>query len=184
MQILNFNRISIKNRGQTCNVPFHNFCTRGNFPNTGIFLFTLKRFAPNFQNSSLRMFDTNVLVPSPFFEIRSNDFITVKKGGRRGIACARGGRKCTTRTFLLFPPPPPPPKMIGNLKLLFVSGGKQGGLAHFFEAPPAFTRLNKRCFHDNSAHPLASPLRIPRIPKNPCSLISSNSLAWVDKWVS
>lgn len=107
MQILNFNRISIKNRGQTCNVPFHNFCTRGNFPNTGIFLFTLKRFAPNFQNSSLRMFDTNVLVPSPFFEIRSNDFITVKKGGRRGIACARGGRKCTTRTFLLFPPPPP-----------------------------------------------------------------------------
>lgn len=120
--------------------------------------------------------------PPPFSKFDRTILSRLKKEAGEGLHAQ--GEEESARRVLFFSFPPSPPKMIGNLKLLFVSGGKQGGLAHFFEAPPAFTRLNKRCFHDNSAHPLASPLRIPRIPKNPCSLISSNSLAWVDKWVS
>lgn len=133
MQILNFNRISIKNRGLDVTFPFTTFA-RANFPNTRIFLFTLKRFAPKIfktllQECSKRMFSSHL-----FFEIRSDDFIIIyikkESGERLHARRARGGRKCITRTFLLFPSP----KMIGNSKLLFVSGGKQGDLGAFLRS--------------------------------------------------
>lgn len=106
MQILNFNRISIKNRGLDVTFPFTTFA-RANFPNTRIFLFTLKRFAPKIfktllQECSKRMFSSHL-----FFEIRF--YYLYKKGVRREIACApcTGRKKVHNAYFSSLPLPLP-----------------------------------------------------------------------------
>lgn len=188
MQILNFNRISIKNRGLDVTFPFTTFA-RANFPNTRIFLFTLKKFAPKIfktllQECSKRMFSSHL-----FFEIRSDDFIIIyikkESGERLHARRARGGRKCITRTFLLFPSPPPR-KWSETRNCYSWAGENKGTWGHFFEAPPAFTRLNIGVSTiippTHSLHPFEYRFHV--YLKILADLISSNSLAWVDKWVS
>lgn len=135
MQILNFNRISIKNRGLDVTFPFTTFA-RANFPNTRIFLFTLKRFAPKIFKTLLQECSKRILVPS-FFRNSIGRFYyyLYKKGVRREIACAPcTGRKKVHNAYFSSLPLPPSPKMIGNSKLLFVSGGKQGDVGAFLRS--------------------------------------------------
>lgn len=109
MQILNFNRISIKNRGLDVTFPFTTFA-RANFPNTRIFLFTLKRFAPKIFKTLLQECSKRILVPS-FFRNSIGRFYyyLYKKGVRREIACApcTGRKKVHNAYFSSLPLPLP-----------------------------------------------------------------------------